>query len=46
MLLYHGSPNKIVTPTFNLGEERHDYGKGFYLTEDLELAKIMGCLPP
>ena len=24
MILYHGSPNKIVVPTFGLGEERHD----------------------
>ena len=39
MILYHGSPDKIVTPTFGLGEERHDYGKGFYLTADLNLAK-------
>lgn len=36
--LYHGSPERIVTPTFGLGEEKHDYGKGFYLTENLELA--------
>ena len=27
MILYHGSPNKIVTPTFGLGEERHEHGK-------------------
>ncbi len=27
MILYHGSPNKIVTPTFGLGQDRHDYGK-------------------
>lgn len=46
MLLYHGSPNKIVTPTFNLGEERHDYGKGFYLTADLNLAKEWAVCRP
>lgn len=46
MLLYHGSPNKIVTPTFNLGEERHDYGKGFYLTDDLNLAKEWAVCRP
>lgn len=33
LILYHGSPNKEVVPTFGLGEVRHDYGKGFYLTE-------------
>ena len=46
MLLYHGSPNKIVTPTFILGEERHDYGKGFYLTADLNLAKEWAVCRP
>lgn len=39
VILYHGSPNKIVEQTFRLGDDRHDYGKGFYLTEDLQLAK-------
>ncbi|MDD6003515.1 MAG: DUF3990 domain-containing protein [Bacteroidales bacterium] len=39
VILYHGSPNEIVDPVFGLGNPRHDYGKGFYLTEDLKLAK-------
>ena len=39
IILYHGSPNKEVTPKYGLGEARHDYGKGFYLTEDIELEK-------
>lgn len=46
MILYHGSPDKIVTPTFGLGEERHDYGKGFYLTADLNLAKEWAVCRP
>lgn len=46
MILYHGSPEKILTPTFGLGEERHDYGKGFYLTADLELAKEWAVCRP
>lgn len=46
MLLYHGSPNKIVVPKFGLGQERHDYGKGFYLTEDLNLAKEWAVCRP
>lgn len=46
MILYHGSPEKIVTPTFGLGEERHDYGKGFYLTADLDLAKEWAVCRP
>lgn len=39
IMLYHGSPNKVVTPTFGLGKDNHDYGRGFYLTSDKELAK-------
>ncbi len=44
--LYHGTSNKIVTPTFGLGNEKHDYGKGFYLTEDVELAKEWAVCHP
>lgn len=39
IILYHGSPNEKITPKFGLGDEKHDYGKGFYLTERLELAR-------
>ena len=46
MILYHGSPDMIVTPTYGLGEERHDYGKGFYLTANLELAKEWAVCKP
>lgn len=38
-LLYHGSPNKEFTPIYGYGEDKHDYGKGFYLTPYPELAK-------
>lgn len=44
--LYHGSMNKIVKPSFDLGDEKHDYGKGFYLTDDLELAKEWSVCSP
>ena len=44
--LYHGSPNKIVVPAYGLGDERHDYGKGFYLTGDLQLAKEWAVCRP
>lgn len=37
--LYHGSPNKIVHPTYGMGKDTHDYGRGFYLTPDIELAR-------
>ena len=39
MILYHGTPDKEVTPTYGLGDDKHDYGRGFYLSEDIELAK-------
>lgn len=38
-LLYHGSSNRDVSPKFGLGNDHHDYGRGFYLTEQLDLAK-------
>lgn len=44
--LYHGSPNKIVLPEYGLGEARHDYGKGFYLTGNAELAKEWAVCRP
>lgn len=46
IILYHGSPNKVIAPTYGLGEDRHDYGKGFYLTEDLELAREWAVCRP
>lgn len=46
IILFHGTSNKVVTPTFGLGDEKHDYGKGFYLTDSLELAKEWAvCIP-
>lgn len=39
LTLFHGSPNEICVPQYGLGEDKHDYGKGFYLTFDMELAK-------
>lgn len=46
IILYHGSPNKIVVPQFGFGEGKHDYGKGFYLTENIELAKEWAVCRP
>ncbi len=46
IILYHGSPNKTIVPAFGLGNEKHDYGKGFYLTDRIDLAKEWAvCLP-
>ena len=39
MILFHGTSNREVIPQFGLGNEKHDYGKGFYLTDNLDLAK-------
>lgn len=46
IILYHGSPKKIVQPQFGLGEDKHDYGRGFYLTESIELAKEWAVYRP
>ncbi|VEU60754.1 Uncharacterised protein [Mycoplasmopsis bovigenitalium] len=46
LILFHGTPEKIVVPTYGKGEERHDYGKGFYLTESKELAKEWAVCRP
>ena len=46
LILYHGTPDKIVVPTFGLGDDKHDYGRGFYLTESAELAKEWAVCRP
>ncbi len=46
LILYHGTSDKIVKPTYGLGEEKHDYGKGFYLTESVDLAKEWAVCKP
>lgn len=46
IILFHGTPDKNVVPTYGLGDEKHDYGKGFYLTEDPELAKEWAVCRP
>lgn len=44
--LFHGTSEQIVTPTFGYGNDKHDYGKGFYLTENIELAKEWAVCRP
>ena len=46
IILYHGTPNKVVKPVYGLGDDKHDYGRGFYLTEDFELAKEWAVCRP
>ena len=43
IILYHGSPVIIQKPVFGKGKAYNDYGKGFYCTEHLELAKEWAC---
>ena len=44
--MYHGSPNKVVIPQYGCGDDKHDYGRGFYLTDDIELAKEWAVCRP
>lgn len=41
--LYHGSEYIIEHPQFGLGAKNNDYGRGFYCTENPELAKEWAC---
>lgn len=38
MRLYHGSENIITVPKYGFGKTTNDYGRGFYCTENLDLA--------
>lgn len=42
-ILFHGSTNIIEHPQFGLGKSYNDYGRGFYCTEHIELAKEWAC---
>lgn len=44
--LFHGTFEKNVIPTYGLGEAKHDYGMGFYLTDNIELAKEWAVCRP
>lgn len=46
IILYHGTPDYVVNPVFGGGDDKHDYGKGFYLTENIELAKEWAVCRP
>ncbi len=43
-IIYHGSPDIVEVPVFGKGKNYNDYGKGFYCTENIELAKEWACL--
>ena len=46
LILFHGTSEKIVVPTYGEGEKKHDYGQGFYLTESIDLAKEWAVCRP
>lgn len=37
--LYHGSENIVFHPVYGMGKAYNDYGRGFYCTESLDLAR-------
>lgn len=43
LTLYHGSTLIIEHPQFGKGNPFDDYGRGFYCTETLEVAKEWAC---
>ncbi len=43
LILYHGSTEIIEKPIYGKGKTYNDYGRGFYCTEHLELAKEWSC---
>ena len=42
-ILYHGSEEIIEKPIYGKGKVYNDYGRGFYCTENLDLAKEWAC---
>lgn len=42
-ILFHGSQEIIEKPEFGKGARTNDYGRGFYCTENEELAKEWAC---
>lgn len=41
--IYHGSVNIVEKPVYGAGKPYNDYGRGFYCTEHIELAKEWAC---
>ena len=41
--LWHGSSHVITHPEYGLGKPNNDYGRGFYCTRSIELAKEWAC---
>ena len=43
MILYHGSESIVNEPTIDLKKTTDDFGPGFYLTDNRELASEWAC---
>lgn len=43
MDIFHGSDKIIKIPTYGKGSKANDFGRGFYCTESIELAKEWAC---
>ena len=39
MIIYHGSDKIIDKPVYGKGKKYNDYGRGFYCTDDIDLAR-------
>lgn len=46
IILYHGTSDELIAPVYGGGKDHHDYGRGFYLTENLDLAKEWAVCRP
>lgn len=42
-ILFHGSEAIVGAPIYGRGAKSNDYGRGFYCTENIELAKEWAC---
>ena len=40
MIFYYGADKIVTKPIFGKGNPSNDYGLGFYLTENKELARL------
>lgn len=43
LVIYHGSQKIVEVPKYGVGKPYNDYGRGFYCTENSELAKEWAC---
>lgn len=43
MIVYHGSEVSVETPDITYGRDNTDFGKGFYVTDNLVMAEKWAC---